>query len=144
MSSEITTPCIGVCSTIYGDDICRGCHRSFDEIIEWNSLSTEKKHKILDRLEKLQKKHCSKYILVENEELMLSRLNELNIRVRRNCDPIALAYQLIRQDISNITIDNMHDFGICLNENVDIKTNLNNIITEIDEQIYQESEKSFS
>ena len=74
MSSEIITPCIGVCSTIYGDDICRGCHRSFDEIIEWNSLDLDHKNEILDRLEKLQVKHCSEYFFVSDKSLLIENL----------------------------------------------------------------------
>ncbi len=146
MSREITTPCIGVCSTIYGDDICRGCHRSYDEIIEWNALSLAKKSSILDRLEKLQIKHCSAYLHVSNKKLLLTQLNKLNIRFRDNCDPIALAYQLFRQDTSNISLGNLQDFGICLNKNLEIshEESLNNIITKIDEAVYKDSEQNLA
>jgi predicted Fe-S protein YdhL (DUF1289 family) len=39
------TPCIGVCSTAIGDDVCRGCARTFGEISFWGELSqAEKDH----------------------------------------------------------------------------------------------------
>ena len=158
MSSEITTPCIGVCSTIYGDDICRGCHRSFNEIIEWNSLSPEKKIKILDRLEELQIKHSSKYLFVYDKDLLIKKLNELNIRpinikkiqyqdTQDNNKIISLAYKLIRHNISNITLENLKSFGISLNKKLESslispKDNLNNLITKIDEAIYKDSEQN--
>lgn len=45
------TPCIGVCSaTALGDEICRGCGRTFDEVRLWNTLSDEQKIAINKRL----------------------------------------------------------------------------------------------
>ncbi|MEM9103527.1 MAG: DUF1289 domain-containing protein [Pseudomonadota bacterium] len=40
---EAASPCIGVCSTGLGDDICRGCGRTFEEISQWQSLTREEK-----------------------------------------------------------------------------------------------------
>jgi predicted Fe-S protein YdhL (DUF1289 family) len=46
------TPCIGICSaTALGDAICVGCGRTFDEVIQWNTLSDEKKVEINTRLQ---------------------------------------------------------------------------------------------
>jgi predicted Fe-S protein YdhL (DUF1289 family) len=164
MSGETTTPCIGVCSTIYGDDICRGCHRSFNEIIEWNSLSSAKKIKILERLENLQIKHSSKYLFVYDKDLLIKKFNELNIRpinikktqdiknTKNNNDVISLAYQLIRHNISNITLENLNSFGISLNKKSESSlispkdniNNINNLITKIDEAIYKDSEQNLA
>lgn len=33
------TPCIAICSTSQGDDICKGCGRSFDEVQHWPDMS---------------------------------------------------------------------------------------------------------
>ena len=46
----IDTPCIGICSTVYGDDICRGCQRTFQEVIDWNGLDLSQRQVIWDRL----------------------------------------------------------------------------------------------
>ncbi len=46
----IDTPCIGLCSTVYGDDICRGCQRTFQEVIDWNGLGLLERQMIWDRL----------------------------------------------------------------------------------------------
>lgn len=45
------TPCIGVCSTSLGDEVCIGCGRTFDEVIQWNTLSDEEKRNINRRLQ---------------------------------------------------------------------------------------------
>lgn len=33
------TPCIAICSTSQGDDECKGCGRSFDEVQHWPEMS---------------------------------------------------------------------------------------------------------
>ena len=33
------TPCIAICSTSQGDDICKGCGRSFDEVQHWPEMN---------------------------------------------------------------------------------------------------------
>jgi len=37
------TPCIAVCSTSQGDDICKGCGRSFDEVQRWLAMTPAEK-----------------------------------------------------------------------------------------------------
>lgn len=46
------SPCIGVCSTTYGDEICMGCGRTFEEVHRWNELSDKEKIQINQRLKK--------------------------------------------------------------------------------------------
>ena len=33
------TPCIAICSTSQGDEICKGCGRSFEEVQYWTEMS---------------------------------------------------------------------------------------------------------
>ena len=42
-SARTRTPCVGICSTTYGDDVCRGCKRFIHEVINWNSFNPEEK-----------------------------------------------------------------------------------------------------
>ncbi len=45
------TPCVGVCSTTsFGDEICRGCGRTFDEVRLWNTFTDEQKIAVNKRL----------------------------------------------------------------------------------------------
>ena len=37
------TPCIAICSTSQGDDVCKGCGRSFDEVQHWTVMSPAEK-----------------------------------------------------------------------------------------------------
>ena len=37
------TPCIAICSTSQGDEICKGCGRSFDEVQHWPAMTPAEK-----------------------------------------------------------------------------------------------------
>ena len=39
------TPCIAICSTSQGDDLCKGCGRTFEEVQLWLAMTpAEKRH----------------------------------------------------------------------------------------------------
>lgn len=48
------TPCVGICSTTYGDLICRGCKRFAHEIVSWNGYTVQQRGRIWQRLEQLR------------------------------------------------------------------------------------------
>lgn len=50
---RLKTPCVGLCSTVYGDLVCRGCKRFHHEVTHWNAYQEEEKRAVLDRLELL-------------------------------------------------------------------------------------------
>ena len=37
------TPCIAICSTSQGDDVCKGCGRRFDEVQHWPAMTPGEK-----------------------------------------------------------------------------------------------------
>ncbi len=44
------TPCIAICSTSQGDDVCKGCGRSFDEVQRWTEMSPAEKRRTWRRI----------------------------------------------------------------------------------------------
>lgn len=48
---QMKSPCIGICSTSLGDDTCRGCGRTLEEIRDWCGMSDEERAEIMRRLE---------------------------------------------------------------------------------------------
>ncbi len=48
------TPCVGICSTTYGDLVCRGCKRFAHEIVQWNSYDDAQQEQIWQRLTRLR------------------------------------------------------------------------------------------
>ncbi len=55
---EITadSPCIGHCTTVLGDDVCRSCLRTFDEVTRWLEMSEEERRAVNRRIALLQRK----------------------------------------------------------------------------------------
>ncbi len=56
------SPCIGVCSTVAGDEICTGCLRTFEEMVNWHRYSDIEKDAINRRIiaERDSKRHLDK------------------------------------------------------------------------------------
>lgn len=44
------TPCVGRCSTTYGDLVCRGCKRFAHEVVHWNRYPDQAKDAVWRRL----------------------------------------------------------------------------------------------
>ncbi|MDP3085014.1 MAG: DUF3717 domain-containing protein [Rubrivivax sp.] len=49
-ASTPDAPCIAICSTSQGDDVCKGCGRSFDEVQHWPALSPSEKRLVWRRI----------------------------------------------------------------------------------------------
>ncbi|MDH4428310.1 MAG: DUF3717 domain-containing protein [Acidovorax sp.] len=44
------TPCIAICSTSQGDDLCKGCGRTFDEVQFWPAFTPAEKRSVWRRI----------------------------------------------------------------------------------------------
>ena len=44
------TPCIAICSTSQGDEICKGCGRTFDEVQLWTEMDPVQKRQTWRRI----------------------------------------------------------------------------------------------
>ena len=42
-ASTPDTPCIAICSTSQGDDVCKGCGRTFEEVQNWTDMGATQK-----------------------------------------------------------------------------------------------------
>jgi len=43
-------PCTGHCSTVLGDDVCRGCQRTLEEVTRWPQMSEEERREVNRRI----------------------------------------------------------------------------------------------
>jgi predicted Fe-S protein YdhL (DUF1289 family) len=48
------SPCIGHCTTVLGDDVCRSCLRTFDEVTRWVEMSEDERCAVNQRIAILQ------------------------------------------------------------------------------------------
>jgi uncharacterized protein len=49
-ASTPDAPCIAICSTSQGDEICKGCGRSFEEVQHWPVLTPAEKRAVWRRI----------------------------------------------------------------------------------------------
>ena len=105
-----STPCIGICSTTFGDDVCKGCKRFSHEITNWGKFSTDERAVVNSRLEQFKTTILEEKFSISDSELFESKMNEFSINFNSSLDPITWIFDLLRAS-SNKDL-NINDFGI--------------------------------
>lgn len=123
-----TTPCLGICSTTYGDSVCKGCKRFVHEVIDWNKFNSEEKELVNARLEEFKIIVLKNRFLVSDKELLAAKLKENAIRFNNSIDPLTWIFDLLRASGSQ-ELD-LEKFGI--------KTLISEALPKIREQINKE------
>ena len=105
-----STPCIGICSTTFGDDVCKGCKRFSHEITNWGKFSTDERAVVNSRLEQFKTTILEEKFTISDNELFESKMNEFSINFNSSLEPITWIFDLLRAS-SNKDL-NVNDFGI--------------------------------
>ena len=79
MKKRRSTPCVGICSTTFGDLVCRGCKRFSHEIVDWNSYDDSQKEIIWERLEKIKEQVVGQIVKRKDEKLFQSAIEAQKI-----------------------------------------------------------------
>ncbi len=95
-TSTVRTPCIGVCSTTFGDTVCRGCKRFLHEIVDWNRYSEAQKAIIWRRLDSLLTTVVDNYFAVTDPVLLAEQLAFQNIRRQPQLSPAGWVPELLK------------------------------------------------
>ena len=66
----VATPCIGLCSTTFGDVVCRGCKRYVHEIVGWNGFTDGQQRIVIARLQRLRGESLCAYAAVRDAPLL--------------------------------------------------------------------------
>ena len=105
-----STPCIGICSTTFGDDVCKGCKRFSHEITNWGKFSTDERAVVNSRLEQFKTTILEEKFSISDSELFESKMNEFSINFNSSLEPITWIFDLLRAS-SNEDL-NVNDFGV--------------------------------
>ena len=97
MQPRVPTPCVGLCSTTYGDSVCRGCKRFAHEIVDWNRYDEAQKVAVMSRLTQLMMNVVNRYLLVIDADQLRQSLDAHGLRYRKDQPPECWAYDLFRQ-----------------------------------------------
>jgi predicted Fe-S protein YdhL (DUF1289 family) len=126
--SRSTTPCLGICSTTYGDSVCKGCKRFVHEVIDWNKFNSNEKELVNTRLEEFKIIVLRNRFLVSDQDLLAAKLKENAIRFNNALDPLTWIFDLLRA--SGTQELDLDKFGI--------KTLVSEALPTIREQINKE------
>lgn len=111
-NSRIKTPCVGLCSTVYGDLVCRGCKRFHHEVVNWNLYDDAEKRAVWQRLESLLVQVVAAKLEVFDPQRLRSQLEQRQIRFVERQSPYCWAYQLIARGAR--MIQQLDAYGIAL------------------------------
>ena len=139
MTRSVKTPCIGVCSTVFGDEVCRGCKRFQNEVIDWNSYQDSQKIAVLSRLESLKPQIMESKISIVNKKLLQNQLDTLDIKYVIDDNPFCWVFDLLRQ--ASQSIDSLQDFGVVLKDGAE--NNLFELKKVIESELFSLSEAHF-
>ena len=128
-----TTPCLGICSTTYGDDVCKGCKRFVHEIIGWPKFSQDERALVNDRLEKFKILILKDRFKIVDQDLLQIKLRENAINYNNSMDPLTWIFDLLRAAGSQ-SLD-LKQFGITSLMNYDSST-----VKDINKELLELSE----
>jgi len=138
-SARTRTPCVGICSTTYGDDVCRGCKRFIHEVINWNSFNPEEKESVWKRLEKLKTLIMQSKISIINETLMEEKIEELQLKINSDLNSLSKAFEIVK--LTSKSFDDLNEFGIKI---VNKEVSLTDLKEEIEKELYDLSMAHFN
>ena len=138
-SARTRTPCVGICSTTYGDDVCRGCKRFIHEVINWNSFNPEEKESVWKRLEKLKTLIMQSKISIINETLMEEKIEELQLKINSDLNSLSKAFEIVK--LTSKSFDDLNEFGIKI---VNRDVSLIDLKEEIEKELYDLSMAHFN
>ena len=105
----IKTPCIGVCSTGIGDDVCRGCKRFSNEVINWNSYTDGERDNVMRRLQSLLAQVVNSKVHIFNGAKLKAELHCQQIRFDEAANPETWLFTLLKAGANQI--NNLETFG---------------------------------
>ena len=91
------TPCVGICSTTYGDLVCRGCKRFAHEIVMWNGFTDQQRALVWDRLYSLLDSCVAGFVRVVDEQQLREAAGHLRVIDVDQLSLESLAFEVLRR-----------------------------------------------
>ena len=133
-----STPCLGICTTTFGDEVCKGCKRFAHEIISWPKYSENEREIINGRLEQFKIKILQNRFKIFDSELLASKLEEKAINFNHSLEPLTWIFDLFRAagsqefELRNYGIESLISFDPKV-----IKDEINTELLELSEAHHQ-------
>lgn len=92
-----STPCVGICSTTYGDLVCRGCNRFAHEIVAWNGYSDDQRARVWERLHALRDAATALFVAIDDVSALRAAGEAAQLRRGEGMSLLTLCYELLRR-----------------------------------------------
>jgi len=109
-NAKRATPCVGICSTTYGDLVCRGCKRFAHEIVEWNSFAPSQQAVIWARLQELRDGAVDQCLRVCDPHALQAHAERTEVAGWEVLGTRALAYEVLRR--SSLPLTRLPELGL--------------------------------
>lgn len=106
------SPCVGLCSTTYGDLVCFGCKRFATEVRAWTSADLPRKQAIWQRLSDLVTPLMAEYVIITNEQHLRDKAQQLQLRFYDPIPPLHIAWILLRKQLPLVAKKGIITFGL--------------------------------
>ena len=113
VAGPVKTPCVGICSTTYGDQVCRGCRRFAHEIIDWNRYDDDQKRAVRARLIALRDQVVSGRIRVVDPARLTARLRHHRIPFAEDDTDASRAWLLLWRGARHIRRLEAYGLRVC-------------------------------
>ena len=90
------TPCVGICSTTYGDLVCRGCKRFAHEIVGWNGYQDSQRALVWRRLNDLLAQSVRMHLRVVDVPRLRAAATAARLADPANLPAEVLAFTVLR------------------------------------------------
>jgi len=106
----VRTPCVGICSTGIGDEVCRGCKRFSHEVIYWNTYSNDQRRVIADRLAHFLAQVVENYFEIYDQSRLRAQLELQQINFAPEQNPACWVFDLLKAGASQI--EDVSEYGL--------------------------------
>lgn len=108
--TRVRTPCIGTCSTVFGDVVCRGCRRFLHEVRDWNGYDEDMKAAVWARLRELAERVLGSRLIVLDGSLLRAHARRAGVRFGAEDSEMLIALGLLRQTARHVR--RLEDVGL--------------------------------
>jgi uncharacterized protein len=132
------TPCVGICSTTYGDLVCRGCKRFAHEIVQWNGFDAGQRGAVWQRLLSLRAGAVLAVLEVVDEARLRGGAESLGMADHHDLDAANVGYEVLRRLQWRERRLSMTELGLQVGECGD-GDDPAQVLARIDREFYQRS-----
>jgi len=85
---------VGICSTTYGDLVCRGCKRFAHEIVQWNGYDETQQQRIWSRLNQLRDEVVAQQVKIIDQPRFRALVEQAGLQ---NASSEEQIYEMLRR-----------------------------------------------